>query len=213
MNRFFVALLMICGFYTQALSQIQSNNVVQPNAVQPKEPNRTARTDQTVQKSTSTVPDFIIGSEDVLFISVWREPDFTVTARVRNDGKISFPLLDDIQASGLTTDKLQKQITAGLEKFVNEPQVTVIVQEIHSQMVHVMGSVPRPGAYDIRSPLNVVELLARAGGVAEPARAIVIVRTEGIKTRRFRFDYERYVSGENLQQNIPLRPGDVIIVP
>jgi polysaccharide export outer membrane protein len=209
MNRFLVALLTVCSIFAEALSQAPSNNGDQPNRR-----TSTAQTDQS-DPDSGPVPDFIIGAEDVLFINVWHEPDFTVTVKVRSDGKISFPLLEDIQASGLTTNELQKRITDELNKLLNEPKVTVIVQEIHSHHVHVIGSVGRPGAYDIRGPLSVMELLARAGGLAESARpkGIVIVRTDGGRSRRFRFDYNRYVSGENLQQNISLRTGDVIIVP
>src|SRR5215467_3267968 len=155
MNRFLIALLTICKVYAGGLSQTSSSDIVNPN------PRSSSEINERTQQKSSPIADFIIGSEDVLFINVWHEPDFTVTVKVRNDGKISYPLLDDIQASGLTTDELQKEITAGLDKFVNEPQVTVIVQEIHSKVVNVIGSVGRPGVYDIRGPLTVIELIAR----------------------------------------------------
>jgi polysaccharide export outer membrane protein len=210
MNRFLIALVTIYSVCSPVFSQAPSDSVVQP----PKQANREQTRDPS-SNSTPQVPEFIIGAEDVLFISVWHEPDFTQTVFVRSDGKISFPLLGDVQASGLSANELQTRITEGLDKFVHEPQVTVIVQEIHSYMVHVIGSVPRPGMYDIRGPTSIMQLLARAGGLADYAKpkAIVIVRTDAGKIRRFRFDYDRFVSGENFQQNISLHAGDVIIVP
>ena len=209
MNRFLVALLTIGNVYTQAQAQDHFPGLT------PSEGRNAAPTQKTSPNPRLPVGDFIIGAEDVLFINVWHEPDFTVTVTVRSDGKISFPLIGDIQASGLTTEELQKRLAVDLETFVQQPQVTVIVQEIHSQMVHVIGSVARPGMYDIRSPLSVMQVLARAGGLADTAkpREIMIIRTEAGKTRRFRFDYDRFISGENFQQNIALHAGDVIIIP
>jgi len=163
---------------------------------------------------TQGVPDFIIGAQDVLAINVWREPDFTVRAVVRPDGRISVPLLNDIEAAGLTPKELTAQITAGLQKFVTEPVVSVIVVEIHSHSVHVIGSVGRGGNYDLNSPLTIVQLLARAGGFTDLAKSrdVVIVRTEAGKTRRFRFNFDTFASGQNFQQNITLHSGDVIII-
>jgi polysaccharide export outer membrane protein len=209
MNRFLIALLAIGSAYTEALLQNDSRSFT------PADRANAAPTHETSPNSALPVADFIIGAEDVLFINVWHEPDFTVTATVRSDGKITFPVVGDIQASGLTTTGLQKQITTELEKFVNEPHVTVIVQEINSQMVHVIGSVSKPGMYGVRSPITVIELLARAGGLAEFARPkeIMIIRVDAGKTRRFRFDYDRFISGQNFQQNITLRAGDVVVIP
>src|SRR5262249_27009219 len=131
--------------------------------------------------TTPAVPDFIIGEQDVLAINVWREPDFTTVAAVRPDGKITLPLLDDIQAAGLTPTELAVQITSGFQKFVSEPLVTVVVVAIHSQYIHIIGLVRGPGTYDLGSPLTVVQLLSRAGGFTELARTrdVMIVRTEG----------------------------------
>src|SRR5262249_49508328 len=130
-------------------------------------------------------------------------------------GKISITLLNDVQAGGLTTKEVTERITKGLQKYLTEPIVTVIVVEIHSQTVHIIGAVARPGTFPIGGPLTVVQLLARAGGFTESARPreIVIVRTEAGKTRRFRFNYDTFVTGENFQQNIVLHNGDVIIIP
>jgi polysaccharide biosynthesis/export protein len=167
--------------------------------------------------SRSAVPneDFIIGPEDVLEISVWREPDLAMKATVRPDGKIGVRLLNDVQASGLTTAQLQDRLQAGFARFVSEPVVSVIVTDVRSQMVHVIGSVGRPGVYPLGGPLTIMEILARAGGLTEFAKKedIGIVRSEGGKTHRMPFNYKKFIEGTDLQQNILLRAGDVIVVP
>jgi len=157
----------------------------------------------------------VIGPEDVLEISVWREPDLTMKAVVRPDGKIGVRLLNDVQASGLTTKQLQDRLQTDLSRFVSEPVVSVIITEVRSQVVHVIGSVPRPGVYPLGAPLTIMEILARAGGLADFAKKeeIAIVRTEGGKTQRLLFNYKAFVEGKNLQQNIQMRNGDVIVVP
>jgi polysaccharide biosynthesis/export protein len=195
MKRCIWALLVICLGCSRAVSQDISTPA-------PPEP-------------AAEVEDFVIGAQDVLSINVWREPELSVTVTVRPDGKIGMPLLNDVAASGLTPKMLQENIAQRLERFVTGPHVTVIVVEIHSQFVHVLGSVARPGVYALGGPLTVVELLARAGGLSDGARArdILIVRERGGKIRRFRFDYSSFAEGKNLQQNIQLRSGDDIIIP
>jgi len=168
-----------------------------------------------VQKGAEVPEDFLIGPEDVLGISVWREPDLTATVTVRPDGKIGIPLLNDVQAAGLTTGVLQQRITEGLSKYVAEPHVSVIVLQIKSQNVYVMGSVGKPGVYPIGSPLTVLELLVKAGGLADFAKSgdIQIVRKDGEKTTRYFFNYKSFVGGKDSRQNITLKSGDVVIVP
>ena len=158
--------------------------------------------------------DFIIGPEDVLQISVWREPDLTTKAVVRPDGKIGVTLLGDIQASGLTATQLTNVIAGKLTRYVEQPEVSVVVVEIRSQMVHLIGAVARQGAYGLGGPLTVVELLARAGGLTEETRGenIVIVRNTGNTVQRTPFNYRAFVEGRGLQKNIPLKHGDVVIV-
>lgn len=167
------------------------------------------------QETPTVSEDYIIGPEDVLDISVWREPDFSIRAVVRPDGKIGIKLLNDVQASGLTTKELKHRIEEGLSQFVPDAVVSVIVTDVKSQMVHIIGSVARQGAFPLGGPLTVMELLARAGGLADFAKKenIVIVRWEAGQNRRVRFNYKTYVEGKNLQQNITLKNGDVIIVP
>ncbi len=160
--------------------------------------------------------DFIIGLEDVLSINVWKEPELSVKeVVVRPDGKISIPLVSDIQASGLTTVQLQDKITEKLKEFVASPVVTVTVTKIVSQAVSVVGEVHKPGVYSLVAPMTVLELLARAGGVTLDARTkkIKIIRKENGKTVQFSFNYNDIRSGKNLQDNISLKTGDVVIVP
>ena len=159
--------------------------------------------------------DYVIGAEDVIEISVWREPELGVRATVRPDGKIGIRLLNDVQAGGLTTKQLKEYLRESFSQYVTDPVVSVIVTEVHSQMVHVIGNVARPGLYPLGGPLTVVELLARAGGLSDFAKKenITIVRSEAGKTRRMMFNYKSFVQGQNLQQNLELRNGDVVIVP
>jgi polysaccharide export outer membrane protein len=174
-----------------------------------------AQPDET--SSPTAVPDdFIIGLEDVLAVNVWKEPELSVKeAVVRPDGKISIPLVGDIQASGSTPKQLQERITDKMKEFVASPNVTVVVVKIGSQSVSIVGQVAKPGVYYLGSPLTVLELLARAGGFREDAKIkkIMIVRQDGQKTSHFGFNYKDVSKGQNLQQNITLKNGDVIIVP
>jgi polysaccharide biosynthesis/export protein len=173
--------------------------------------------DKASNQTAQVVPaDFLIGIEDVLSVSVWREPELSVKeVTVRPDGKISLPLIPDIQASGLTPKQLQEQIAGRLKEFVAAPNVTVVVQRILSLSVSIVGQVSKPGIYFLGSPMTVLELLARAGGLREDAKPkkIQIVRKEGAQTRNFLFNYKEVSQGMNLQQNILLKNKDVIIVP
>lgn len=160
--------------------------------------------------------DYVIGNEDVLAVSVWKEPDLSVKELVvRPDGKISLPLVNDIQASGLTPKQLQKQIEAKLKEFIAAPNVNVTVIKIFSHTVSVVGQVSKPGLYTLGSPTTVLDMLARVGGVAEFAKKkdIRIMRKENGATRLFRFNYKDVIKGKHLEQNITLKDGDVIMVP
>lgn len=160
--------------------------------------------------------DYVIGLEDVLSVFVWREPELSVKeVVVRPDGKITLPLINDISASGLTVNQLQEQITEKLKDFVASPSVTVVVVRIVSQRVSIVGEVGQPGVYALSSPMTVLELLARAGGLREYAKRkdIAVVRHEGNKTVRYKFNYKDVSAGKNLEQNITLKNGDIVIVP
>jgi polysaccharide export outer membrane protein len=159
--------------------------------------------------------DYVIGPEDVLQFIFWREKDLSVDGFVRPDGKVSIPLLNDVQAAGLTPEQLTKEITVQAQRYVEDPNVTVIVKQINSRKVYVVGQVPKTGAFVVTSPLNVLQLLAIAGGVLEYADAknIHLDRTENGKTTSYRFNYDEVIHGKNLAQNIMVKPGDTIVVP
>jgi len=159
--------------------------------------------------------DYLIGAGDVLEIMVWKEPDLSRTVRVRPDGKISLPLVDDIQASQGTLLQLKKRITDALAAFVENPSIYVMLDENGSKKIYVVGEVTRPGEYVLEKDTTVLQAIASSGGFTQWAKKddIVIVRNGPDGQFRIEFDYDRVVSGKNIQQNILLDPDDVIIVP
>jgi polysaccharide export outer membrane protein len=159
--------------------------------------------------------DYVIGPDDILTIVFWREKDLSSEVAVRPDGKISLPLLNEIEAAGLTPEELRLRVTAAAEKLIEEPTVSVVVKQINSRKVFITGQVAKPGPYPINGPTTVVQLLAIAGGVLEYAdeKNIAIMRTENGKPVSLRFNYDQVKKRRNLEQNIELKPGDTIIVP
>jgi polysaccharide export outer membrane protein len=160
-------------------------------------------------------PNYIIGGQDVLDISVWKEPDLTRSVPVRPDGKISLPLLNDVQAAGLTPSQLAAQITESLKKFVTNPQVTVIVSAINSQRVYILGEVSRAGAYPLLPQMNVLQALSSAGGFTQFAnpKKIYVMRTVNGKQEKYPFNYNDVIKGKQSDENIVLKPGDTIVIP
>jgi polysaccharide export outer membrane protein len=158
--------------------------------------------------------DYVIGVEDVLNIVFWKEKDFSAEVVVRPDGKISLPMLNDIDAVGLTPEQLAAEVSKAATKFVRDAGATVMVREIRSRKVYVVGEVTKPGAFAIGDEMNVLQALAEAGGLLEHAKKgdIVIVRNENGTERRFKFDYDDVVRGRETKQNIKLLPGDTILV-
>ena len=159
---------------------------------------------------------FVIGSGDVLFVNVWKEQDITRSVPVRPDGKISLPLIGEVQAAGRSPLKLEQDIAEKLKNFVSEPDVTVIVQQINSQKFNILGQVARPGSYPLTSAATVLDAIAIAGGFRDFAKkkSIYILRqnADGTQTR-LPFNYKEVVKGANPQQNVKLQPGDTIVVP
>jgi polysaccharide export outer membrane protein len=157
---------------------------------------------------------FRIGPEDILDVQVWKNTDLSRVVPVRPDGMISLPLVNDIQAAGLTPVELRQQITQRLSEFVPSPEVSVIVREVHSVKVAVLGNVKMPGHYEVNSPATVLELIARAQGLTEFADRgrIVVLRQNGTSTTRIPFNYRR-VAQDAEQDNFFVRPGDIIVVP
>jgi len=159
--------------------------------------------------------DYVIGPEDILTIVFWREKDLSSEVVVRPDGRISLPVLQDINAAGLTPEQLRDSLTKTAERFVEDPNVTVVVKEIKSRRVFITGMVARPGPYNITAPMTVVQLIAFSGGLLEYADAknIVVMRNENAKDTSYKFNYKEVAEGKNLKQNIQLKPGDTVIVP
>ncbi|HME13725.1 MAG TPA: polysaccharide biosynthesis/export family protein [Candidatus Acidoferrum sp.] len=159
--------------------------------------------------------EYKIGAQDVLRIDVWKETELTRTVPVRPDGKISLPLLNDVQAAGLTPSQLAGVLTEGLKKFINAPQVTVTVSEINSRRVYVTGEVAHAGAFPLLPNMTVLQALSSSGGFSQFAKtkAIYVLRLEDGKQVKHPFNYREVLAGRNQEQNIALLPGDVIVVP
>ena len=163
----------------------------------------------------TTDPAYVIGPEDVLDINVWKEPDMTRIVPVRPDGKISLPLINDVQAAGSTPQQLASTVTEKLRKFLTEPQVTVIVTQINSQRVFVVGEVLRAGAFPLIPGMTVLQALANAGGFTTFAnvKKIHVMRLVNGKHTELPFNYREVLKGDNPDQNIKLEPGDTVVVP
>lgn len=166
-------------------------------------------------KAATADPNYVIGGQDVIDISVWKEPELTRTVPVRPDGKISLPLLNDVQASGLTPTQLAEQITESLKKFVTNPQVTVIVTQINSQRIYILGEVNRAGAYPLLPDMTILQGLSSAGGFTQFAnlKKIYMFRMENGKQVKYPFNYKDVVNGKSPDQNVVLKAGDTIVVP
>ncbi len=169
----------------------------------------------TASKAATEDPNYVIGAQDVLDVSVWKEPDFTRTVPVRPDGKISLPLLNDVQAAGLTPSQLAAEVTKSLNKFVTSPQVTVIVTQINSQRIYLLGEVVRPGAFTMLPGMTILQALSNAGGLSQFAtpKKIYVLRDENGKQQKLFFNYKDVISGKRTEQNVKLKPGDTIVVP
>jgi polysaccharide export outer membrane protein len=158
---------------------------------------------------------YLIGPTDLLQIYVWKEPDLTRDISVMPDGNITFPLIGEIQAKGRTVEELKKTITEKLENYITAPEVTVIVNESRSRRIYTLGKLNSPGPYPLQPDMTVLQVLSTAGGFAEWAdeKNIWIIRREGGKEVQIRFNYKAYISGDNIEQNILLKPNDTIVVP
>lgn len=165
--------------------------------------------------AATTDPAYVIGPEDVLDINVWKEPEMTRIVPVRPDGKISLPLINDVQAAGSTPQQLANTVTEKLKKFLTDPQVTVIVTQINSQRVFVVGEVLRAGAFPLIPGMTVLQALSSAGGFTTFAdvKKIHIMRLVNGKHVELPFNYREVLKGDNPDQNIKLEPGDTVVVP
>src|SRR6476661_8672949 len=159
-------------------------------------------------------PDYVIGADDNLHISVWKEPDLTNTLPVRPDGKISMPLLNDVQAAGLTPMQLAGSLTEKLKKYLADPRVTVVVTQMNSQRVYILGEVLHSGAIPLLPNMTVLQALATAGFTQfANTKNIYVLRTQNGKQQKMPFNYRQAMKGDTVAQNINLKPGDTIVVP
>jgi len=163
----------------------------------------------------TTDPAYVIGPDDMLDVSVWKEPDVSRVVPVRPDGRISLPLVNDVQAAGLSPQQLAGSVAEKLKKYLNDPQVTVIVTAINSQRVFVVGEVLRAGAFPMLPGMTVLQALSSAGGFTTFAdvKKIHVVRLVNGKNIEIPFNYREVLKGDNPGQNVKLEPGDTIVVP
>jgi polysaccharide export outer membrane protein len=165
-----------------------------------------------------SLPDYRIGAGDVLRISVWKEPEVSVDGvAVRPDGKISLPLIKEVVALGMAPAELENVLTREFQRFINNPAVTVVIKEINSQKIYLVGGVVRPGSLPLRTPMTVLQVLAEAGGLTDFAKRkkIYIIRKDdnGGAETRIPFNYDAVLKGDSPEQNVPVRAGDTIVVP
>ena len=165
--------------------------------------------------TTSAPANYVINPGDVLEIQVWKEQDISKAVPVRPDGKISLPLINDVQAAGMTAMELTGSLTEKLKKFIADPQVTVIVTQVNSQHIFITGEVNRGGTYPLLPGMTALEALASAGGFTPFAsvRKIYVLREENGKQVRYPFNYKKVLKGKNQGEDIALKPGDTIVVP
>ncbi|MDD4356226.1 MAG: polysaccharide biosynthesis/export family protein [Smithellaceae bacterium] len=167
------------------------------------------------QEPAPGTADYIIGPGDVLLISVWNNEALTRPVTVLPDGKIHFPLIKEVVAGGKTLSVLEKELDQKIAAFVPDPNLSVMVQQVNSVLIYVVGKVNQPGRFVLNTNVNVLQSIATAGGLNPFAKSnkIRIFRETNGNTRMLPFEYDRVVQGENLEQNIRLERGDVVVVP
>jgi polysaccharide biosynthesis/export protein len=159
---------------------------------------------------------YVIGNDDVLAISVWKEPDLTKAIPVRSDGKISLPLVGELQATGKTPSQLERDITEKLKNFITTPEVNVIVQQVNSRKFNILGEVSKPGSFPLTASTTIMDAIAIAGGFKDFAKktgVYILRKGQDGKESRLNFNYKAFIKGKNSDQNVRLQPNDTIIVP
>jgi polysaccharide biosynthesis/export protein len=222
-ERVFLSVLVLALTLGVATAQGQSAGTTDTQKVAksalPKSDKTPVDASRTSSSSSTPLPvvdpkTYRIGVEDELMISVWREPELSTQVVVRPDGKITLPLLNDVEVTGMRTDELQDLLTEKFKPFVNTPQVTIIVRGIRSRKVNLIGQVSRQGSFDLNDNKTMLDLIAQAGGLSPFAKSgsIYILRDSGGgKKTRIDFNYKRAISGKG--PNPVLQPGDLIVVP
>jgi polysaccharide biosynthesis/export protein len=202
-----LACMALVGFATLSMwAQADSND----NAAKPDK----AAVPEASAAAAAVPSDYVIGADDTLHITVWKEPDMNVTLPVRPDGKISMPLLDDVQAAGMTPMQLGASIKEKLKKYIADPRVTVVVTAMNSQRIYVLGEVLHTGAMPLLPHMTVLQALSSAGFTQfANLKAIYLLRMENGQQTKTSFNYKDALKGRGTQQNIALKPGDTIVVP
>ena len=200
------------------LSSLVWAQVSPANGAEPQGPNATLPSQNAGTSAVAKPHDdsFVIGNDDVLAISVWKEPDISRSVPVRSDGKISLPLVGEVQASGQTPLKLERDIATKLRNYISDPEVTVMVEQINSQRFNILGYVTKPGSYPLSGSSTVLDAIALAGGFRDFAKqkSIYVLRQNPDGTQsRLPFNYKEVIKGKNAAQNIKLQPHDTIVVP
>lgn len=190
--------------------------IVTMGAGQPAAAEKKAAAAKQTWSAKSSPDDYKIGAGDILEITIWKEPDLSrEEVLVRTDGKISFPLLNDVQAAGLSPLEMKKNMEVGLKEYISNPFVTITVRSPESQKIYILGEVLNTGEYPLTKNLTVLQAFALAGGFTEWAskKEIILMRKEGGKEKIYRINYKSIIKGKDLSQNLKLKADDTIIVP
>jgi polysaccharide export outer membrane protein len=219
---------LIRSMQTAALVALVSAGLFGQTDSAPSQPAPTANPDKNSSVAGTPAPEksraekgrsddsYVIGADDVLSINVWKEPDVSRSVPVRSDGKISLPLVGELQASSQTPRQLEQEITRRLQSYISEPEVTVIVTESKSQRINILGMVARPGTYMLTGSATVLDAIAMAGGFKDFAKkkSVYVLRAAPDGTqKRIPFNYNEVIKGVNPDQNIKLIPRDTLVIP
>lgn len=208
---FLFAIAFYGGLHSQVAAAQQDDGATPPN-------NSTNSSSQPAPGSETARPDatFVIGADDVLAINVWKEPEISRSIPVRSDGRISLPLIGDVQAAGRTPMQLEQDIADKLKGYITDPQVTVIVQQINSQKFNILGQVMKPGSFPLTAGTTIVDAIALAGGFKDFAKkkgVYLLRRGPAGNEERHNFNYDKFIKGKDTTQNITVMPHDTIVVP
>ncbi len=203
----------VAGFMVLAACRVTTP--IQKEPVSAKEKGKRAMIERSGAGNSDDTEPYRISPGDVLHISVWNNEELTQDVTVRPDGKISLPLIQDVTASGFTTEELRKLIEVRLKEFIIEPVVTVVVKEVNYPKFYIMGEVAKPGMYILKEKISLLQAISMAGGFtvfASPSK-IVLIRSNGSYQKKMDIDYYKIVKSRELSQNVYLKPGDIIIIP
>ena len=212
------ALALICAAFSSPLFAPAASEAKDAGKAKAELASAAKSADVTGAVSTGKPHDesFVLGADDVVAVNVWKEPEVSGSVLVRSDGKISLPLVGEVQASGQTPRQLEGEIAKKLQSYISDPDVTVIVTEMRSQKFNILGQVARPGSYRLTPPLTVLDAIALAGGFRDFAKrkSIYVLRqnADGTQTR-LAFNYNDVIKGKNPEQNVQLAAHDTIVIP